>query len=95
VTQLGGDRLGQGRPAARAAEEPVTLSGVAKTLLEMWPSSIVESVCEVLGGPAPTRLEVAFTPLREERCVLLVPSAAVKTPEIRALQMKLICDQET
>lgn len=35
-------------PAARAAEERVTLSDVAKTLLEMWPSSIVESVCEVL-----------------------------------------------
>lgn len=36
-------------PAATAAEEPVTLSGVVKALLEMWPLSVVESVCEVLG----------------------------------------------
>jgi putative molybdopterin biosynthesis protein len=28
---------------------------------------------------------LGFTPLREERCVLLVPSGAVRTPEIRAL----------
>jgi hypothetical protein len=42
---MSGTAVGQ---AARAAEERVTLSDVAKTLLEMWPSSIVESVCEVL-----------------------------------------------
>ena len=29
--------------------------------------------------------DLGFIPLREERCVLLVPSGAVKTPEVRAL----------
>ena len=49
--------------------------------------AIAQGFADVAVGMASVArvFDLEFTPLREERCVLLVPNRAVRTPEIRAL----------